>query len=135
MLVTTLCLVLNIQVSIANKTATVHCQDGRFLTQSVVVGNSRAANPLDRTPIGRFKVSEVVDDASGYMVGAAKFKSYQTKPNAYGVTEVGYYIHGFLPESAGQGDKAKQLQGNSIGCVRMDMQRLRFKVGNLVVVR
>jgi hypothetical protein len=102
----------------------------------VVVGNPKAKNPLDRTPLGKFRVSEVVDDTDvDYMRGAAKFKAYQAKPDKQGVSEIGYYVHGFLPSTYGQGSPAQQLLGNTIGCVRVDMAGLKFKVGSLVIVR
>jgi hypothetical protein len=132
--ITSICLIASVKISVTTKVAKINCVDGRSISQQVVIGNPRAKNVLDRTPLGTHKVSEVLNDQTGYMQGAAKFKTYQTTPNKNGETEVGYYVHGFLPESYGQGDKAQQLKGNSIGCVRMNMEGIRFKVGSLVIV-
>jgi L,D-transpeptidase catalytic domain len=133
-MLSTLCLVASLKVSVLTKIAHIKCTNGESLTQQVVTGNPTAKNKLDRTPIGTFKVSEVTDGLQDYMKGAAKFHSYHTTPNAQGETEVGYYIHGFLPSSYGQGSPSHQLKGNSIGCIRMDMRGIRFAIGSTITI-
>lgn len=121
-----LCTVTAISIIISTKTATIICQSGQVLTQTqIITGNPKAKDKLDRTPVGRFVVDEVATDAEGYMRGAARFKSYETKANADGETTVGYYIHG--------NDK-KLNQQWSIGCVRLDMGKFKFQVGTKVSI-
>jgi lipoprotein-anchoring transpeptidase ErfK/SrfK len=117
------CLADTVDISISRSIATVSCKDGRQIRRSIVAGNPKAPNTLDRTPVGKFTITEVVGDMPGqYMQGAAKFSQEPSRP------EVGYYIHSVPPGLTGY--KARY----SIGCIRMNMAGLRYQVGTKVTI-
>jgi hypothetical protein len=120
------CQVTQVDISISSRSATIHCQGDRVIKRAIIAGNPKAPKLADRTPIGRYLVTEVVDSTEvptgNYMAGAAKFAVEKKRP------EIGYYIHGMLPNATGY--QARY----SIGCIRMNMAGLRYSIGSVVVV-
>jgi L,D-transpeptidase catalytic domain len=107
-----------VTISISARMATIDCGGNRKLKRNIIAGNPKATKVVDRTPLGRFIVSEVVSGTEvgydNYMAGAAKFA---VEP---GRSEVGYYIHGLVPGVTGYKSRY------SIGCIRMSMVGVTF---------
>lgn len=126
MIITT-CLAIAVKVMIATQTAKVTCADNSTRSIPVITGNPAAVKRINRTPVGTYRVSEVlpIDPKEGYMSGAAIFAyandATKDKPASF------YAAHGLVPG----GSKW------SIGCIRGNWLQsgIRFQIGTVFTIR